>query len=263
MPPAMNALIVDDEPLARRRLERLIEPRDDVVVTGLCGNGRDAVERLCDERPELVLLDIRMPDLDGFDVLRELPRNYHPLVLFVTAHDDHALDAFAVEAVDYVLKPFDDERFYQALDRALERHRQRGAQESWQRVESLLRKESLQVEAPDPGAIPPGRLIVRQGSQIRFVELQDVEWFEAAGSYVRAHTPTGSSLVQHSLKQLEQQLSGAGFVRIHRRTLVRVRAVVELQPLFHGEYEVKTRLGARLKLSRTYRGSLERLMVGR
>ena len=258
----MHALIVDDEPLARRRLARLMARRDDVVVIGECGNGRDAVEQIRRDRPELLLLDIRMPDLDGFDVLRKLPEDYRPLVLFVTAHDDYALEAFQVEAVDYLLKPFDDARFDRALDRALERHRQRGAEESWQRVESLLRASPRELVSEDVGRGAPRRFVVRQGSQIRFVELRDVEWFEAAGSYVRAHTPGGTSLIQHSLKELAEQLDTAGFVRIHRSTLVRVRAVVELNPLFHGEYEVKTELGARLKLSRTYRHNLERLTKG-
>ncbi len=263
MTDTVRTLIVDDEPLARRRLRRLLDARADIEVIGECSDGREAVDQITSQRPDLLLLDIRMPDLDGFGVLGEIPQDERPLILFVTAHDDRTLDAFGVAAVDYLLKPFDQERFDAAIDRALERHEQRDAQESWRRVKSLLDARGSSVPSTTRRKTPPTRFSVRQGERIRFVELSDIEWFEAAGSYVRAHTASGASLVKTSLKELETQLADEGFVRIHRTSLVRSTSVVELHPLFHGEYEVRTRLGARLKLSRTYRGSLERLMTGR
>jgi two-component system LytT family response regulator len=246
----IRTLIVDDEPLARQRLRRLLEADPDVVVLGECGDGGQAVTDLRELRPDLVFLDVQMPVLDGFGVLRELGGEALPAVIFVTAHDRYALKAFEVHALDYLLKPFDKARFAGALERAKAQVRQGSAAALNERLQELLRL----VPARRDG---PGRLMVKSGGRVYFVRIEDVDWVEAAGNYVRLHVGKEEHLLRESLSALEKKLDPGRFVRIHRSTIVNLDRVRELQPAFHGDYVVILQDGAELALGRSFRDKLE------
>jgi two-component system LytT family response regulator len=260
MSPPFKTLIVDDEPLARRRVRRLLAECDEVEVVGEVGDGRAAVTAIDELRPDLVFLDVQMPDLDGFGVLAEVAAAAMPVVVFVTAYNEHALAAFEVSALDYVLKPFEKKRFEKALERALERLREKRSGLLQEQLAGLLK--ATQVEPAAAPAKTLKRLAVRRGERVSFVTLTEVDWLEADGPYVRLHVGKSSHLVRDSLKRLEKALDPAEFARVHRSAMVRIDRVEELRSLDHGEYEIALRGGARLKLSRSYRDVLERLTEG-
>lgn len=271
--PRARVLIVDDEPPARRRLRRLIAKRGDVELAGESANGREAVAAIAELEPDVVFLDIRMPDLDGFGVLEEVGPESMPVVVFVTAFDEYAVDAFELRALDYLLKPYTDERFETALDRSLERLREKRSGELCERLKSLIDSHPSHTGggAPAPGTSAPGtapavpglkRIAVQQRERIFFVPVADVDWIEAEGAYVRLHVGDRSHLVRDSLKNLEDKLDAGRFLRVHRSTMVQIDRVVEMAPLFHGEYQLTLRGGARVKLSRSYRHQLPRLREG-
>lgn len=256
-----RTLIVDDEPLARRRLRTLLRDRSEIVIVAECRNGREAVDAIVSERPDLVFLDIQMPDLDGFGVLEAVGPSQMPDVVFVTAYDEYALDAFAVAALDYLLKPFEDERFELALERALTRIRQRRSEELCERLSCLVegRRVHLGAQAA-PETRPVRRFVVRKNGRVYFVPVREVDWIEADGAYVRLHTGARSHLVRDSIKRLETVLDPERFVRIHRSAMVHVDRIAELHPMFHGEYEVVLESGAKLKVSRGYRERVHDLL---
>ncbi|MEM1206211.1 MAG: LytTR family DNA-binding domain-containing protein [Acidobacteriota bacterium] len=258
-----RALVVDDEPLARQRLRSLLAGRDEVEWVGECRDGREAVRVLGELEPDLVFLDIQMPELDGFGVIEAVGIECMPEVVFVTAYDKYALDAFAAAALDFLLKPFEDERFEATLARALDRLRERRAAELGERLACLVDSRRLAHGGELPEAPRPlKRLAVERRGRIYFVPVTDIHWIEAEGAYVRLHTAEASHLVRDSLKRLEGALDPNRFVRIHRSTLVDIERVAELRPLFHGEYQVVLDSGAELKLSRSYRDRLPRLLEG-
>ena len=263
------ALLVDDEPPARRRLRRLLNERDDVTVVGEAEDGARAIERIQAESPDLVFLDIQMPGLSGLDVVRALGRAGQasgptPLVVFVTAFDHYALEAFDVNALDYVLKPFDRERFHRAVDLAVARLQDRQASALWRAAADILARpvpaHDQTTEAPGAASSTEGqgqRFVVRRGERRLVVPWRDLEWVEGAGSYVRLHQHDGTqNLLRATLADLEARLGPAGFTRVHRSALVRIEAVRELHPLFHGERELRLASGARVRLSRSYRDRL-------
>ncbi len=261
----VRVLIVDDEPLARRRLRRFLDGRDGVEVAGEADNGRTAVTAIRTLSPDLVFLDIRMPDLDGFGVVHEIGTAAMPAVVFITAFDEYAIDAFEVSALDYVLKPFANKRLEQALQRALERLREKRAGASLrERLECLLdaQEERLASSVKKDPETRLRRLAVRRGGRLFFVPLGDVGWIESDGAYVRLHTGERTHLVRDSLKRLEGALDPTEFARVHRSVMVRIDHVEALRPLDHGEYEVILQSGVCLKLSRSYRDVLGRLMTG-
>ncbi|MEO1084935.1 MAG: LytTR family DNA-binding domain-containing protein [Acidobacteriota bacterium] len=258
-----RVLLVDDETLARKRIRSLLESRPDIDIAGECRDGREAVSSIVELEPDLVFLDIQMPKLDGFGVLEEVGMERMPEVVFVTAYDTYALDAFAVSALDFLLKPFADERFEATLERALGRLKERRAAELGERLSCLVDGRRLalgQSVAESPK--PLRRLSIERRGRIYFVPVADIHWIESDGPYVRLHTADGHHLKRDSLKRLENTLDPELFVRIHRSTMVHIDRVVELQPLFHGEYRVTLQTGADLKLSRSYRDCLPRLLGG-
>ncbi len=260
----VRVLIVDDEPLARRRLRRFLDGRDGVEVAGEADNGRTAVTAIRTLSPDLVFLDIRMPDLDGFGVVHEIGTAAMPAVVFITAFDEYAIDAFEISALDYVLKPFTNKRLEQALERALERLREQRAGALRERLECLLDAQEQRL-AKSSEKTPEKRLrrfSVRRGGRLFFVPFGDVDWIESDGPYIRLHTGERTHLVRDSLKRLEGALDPTEFARVHRSVMVRIDRVEELRPLDHGEYEVTLQSGVRLKLSRSYRDVLGRLMTG-
>lgn len=257
----VRALLVDDEPLGRKRVRSLLAERDDVDVVGECSDGQEAVKAIAEIAPDLVFLDIQMPELDGFGVIETVGSEAMPEVVFVTAYDEYALEAFAVAALDFLLKPFEDARFEATLDRALERLRERRAAELGERLTCLVDGRRLergeQTSAPNR---PLRRLAVEKRGRIYFVPLADVHWIEAEGAYVRLHTADARHLVRDSLKRLETVLDSERFVRIHRSTMVDIERISELHPLFHGEYQVILKSGQELKLSRSYRDRLAQIL---
>ena len=247
----IRALIVDDEPLARERIRDLLDRDPEVVVAAECCDGEEAVVAIREHSPDLVFLDVQMPEKSGFDVIAEVGAERLPAIVFVTAHDDCALRAFEVAALDYLLKPFDADRFTRTLDRAKAQIRSRRPDDFQQRVLSMM---------ADIRAAPRGleRLIVKTGGQLVFLKTEEVDWIAAEGNYVRLHVGAASHLVRETIQSLEASLDPARFLRIHRSTIVNLDRVREIQPLVHGEYRVVLTDGTKLSLSRGYRDRLAR-----
>ena len=250
----IQVLIVDDEPLARERIRKLLQKEADLEIIGECADGSEAVAAIRKQRPDLVFLDVQMPELDGFGVLEQLEPGPIPVVMFVTAHDRFALRAFEVHALDYLLKPFDAERFRNALERARDRVQGRQTGELSHRISELL--ADLRT-----GAKKQDRLAVKTGGKILFLRMAEIEWIEAADNYVNLHLGSEAHLHRETMAALEEKLPADKFMRISRSTIVNLERIRELQPLFHGEYVVVLRNGKRLTLTRTYRDKLHQLGV--
>ena len=247
----VRVLIVDDEPLARQRVRRLLEADPEIAIIGESGDGETAVNDVCKLRPDLVFLDVQMPVLDGFGVLQALDDAPLPAVIFVTAHDRFALKAFEVHALDYLLKPFDKSRFHAALERAKTQIRQGNAAALNHQLQEILQSMP---------ARPQERLPVKTSGRIYFIPIDDIDWIEAAANYVRLHVGTELHLLRESLTALEKKLDPRRFVRIHRSTIVNLERIREMQPVFHGDYVVLLRDGTELTVSRTFREKLEESM---
>jgi two-component system LytT family response regulator len=243
----LRVAIVDDEPLARERIRTLLAAEDAVDIVAECGDGEAAVKAVAGERPDLLFLDIQMPEMDGFEVLQALDPRRLPAVVFVTAYDEYALRAFEVHAVDYVLKPIDAERFRTAMARVRERLGRAPAPA--RRLAALL--EALRAERRRPV-----RFVVRNGDRLAFVRADDIDWIEAAGNYTKLHAGGRAHLMRGTLKAVEQRLDPEIFVRIHRSLIVNLDRVASVEPYFHGEYVVIMKDGTRLTSSRSHSGRL-------
>jgi len=250
----IRTLIVDDEPAAREGMRHLLAADPEIVLAGECSNGREAVAAIRDTSPDLAFLDVQMPELDGFGVLREVGVERAPAVVFVTAFDQYALRAFDVHAIDYLLKPFTDDRFRQSLDRAKQLVRQGRLGDLSRKLAALLDNDE---SAPAPAPSYLDRLVVKSGGKVTLLPVGEIEWIDAEGDYVRIHVGKTWHLLRETMKNLEDQLDAARFVRIHRSTIVNLEKVKELQPFFRGEYVVVLHNGTTLKLSRGYRDNLE------
>src|SRR5688572_16514261 len=256
----MDVLLVDDEPLARRRLRQFLREYDDCEVVGECGDGADALEQIRVLAPDLVFMDVQMPEVSGLDLLAALDPAERPLVVFVTAHDEYAVRAFDVHAVDYLLKPFDRERFRAAYERASAIVETRAAVEEREKLNALL-ADNGRVRG-DGGAHTPDllkdRILVKTGTRVLFLNLCNIDWVEAAGNYVKLHVGAEEYIVRESITRLEGMLANRQFARVHRSTIVNLDRVKELRPWFSGEMIIVMLNGTELKLSRTYRKDLER-----
>jgi two-component system LytT family response regulator len=253
----IRALIVDDEPLAREGILMRLKQAPDVEVIGECGNGREAVTVIRREVPNLVFLDIQMPRLDGFGVIEAVGVRQMPHVIFVTAYDEHALRAFEVSALDYLLKPIDGKRFFEALERA--RGRIRG--KNVEAISAQLRKMMAALQAERKYL---ERLSIKSagksGGRITFLGVDEIDWIGAADNYVQVHAGRESHLLHATMNSLENRLDPNKFLRIHRSTIVNVGRIKELHPMFHGEYQVILQDGTQLTSGRGYRGNLQRLL---
>ena len=249
----IRAAIVDDEPLARRRIRNLLAEAADVDVIAECANGQDAIETLEESPPDLLFLDIQMPEVDGFDVLQAIGVDRVPAVIFVTAYDQFALRAFEAHALDYLLKPFDDERFGTALQRARERIRQQQGGDLDRRLHALL--ENVRA---DHGYLR--RLVVPSGHRNIFVRTEHIDWIEAERNYVRLHVGGKAYLLRENLTRIASALDPATFCRIHRSTIVNIDRIETVESLFHGEYQVLLHDGTKLTSGRSYRGNLNAIM---
>jgi two-component system LytT family response regulator len=244
----VRAVIVDDEPLARRGVKLRLQEFKDVEVVGECADGASAVEKILELSPDVVFLDVQMPGMDGFEVLRALPRENLPLVIFLTAYEQHALHAFEVHALDYLLKPVDDERFGAAVQRA----RQVGDSDSKvqmaERILQMLQRDSVRY---------PSRFPVRTGSRIQVVLTVDIDWVAAAGDYAELHSGGRCYLLRETMSSLEEKLDPKQFLRIHRSRILRVGRIRELRGIDNREYLVKLSDGSEHRSSRTYADRLE------
>ena len=254
----IRALIVDDEAPARSRIRQLLKQESDFSLVGECTNGNQAVETIQKERPDVVFLDVQMPRLSGLEVCQAVAAAGVPLplIIFVTAFDTYALNAFEVHAVDYLLKPFDQDRFSRALEHArtqLARSRQADVQS---RLEAVLQDLA-------PGSNKSDRLVFKENGRIIFVRPETIDWIEADGNYARLHTEDGAHYVRETLAGLESQLPAGKFMRISRSNIVNLDRVKELQPLFYGDFTVILQNGSRLSMSRTYRDRLESIVQKR
>lgn len=247
-----RTIVVDDEPLARERLLKLLRAEPDVEVVGEAKSGREAVALIREQKPALAFLDVQMPELDGFGVLAELPESDRPAVIFCTAYDKFALKAFEVHAIDYLLKPFDKDRFLTALHRALEHLSHKPAQ-IHEQLSALLHE--LRPAAPAQS----DRIAVKGDGRVVFVKIADIDWVEAADNYVSLHAGKDAHMLRETMTNIEQRLPGGKFIRISRSTIVNSERIKELQPLFHGEYAVILRDGTKLTLSRSHRDKLQQL----
>jgi two-component system, LytTR family, response regulator len=253
----ITTLIVDDEPLARRSLRLLLEKDPEVDIVGECRNGPEAVKAINTTSPDLVFLDIQMPEMDGFDVLEKVGAERIQAIVFVTAFDQYALRAFDVHALDYLLKPFDDVRFERALRQAKSRIEQHERNHLGRKVLALLEeRESQRNEA----SRYLHRLLVKRGDRMLLVKVEDIDWIGAEGNYAKLHAGGKSYLLREKMNDLEGQLDPRAFARIHRSIIVNLERVKEMHPHFKGEYIVVLRDGTKLKLSRSRRERLHELL---
>ena len=252
----IRVLIVDDEPMARRGVRVCLASAADVEIVGECAGGEDAVQQITKLAPDLVFLDVQMPGLDGFGVLSRLPRERWPLVIFLTAHEQHALRAFDAHALDYLLKPVDDDRFARALERARQRLRECRASAALSRVGVLLREHGDAV--PSATAVFLERFAVKSGTRTILVPVEEVIWISAEGDYAGLHVADGRvHLIRKSLAELEKRLDPAKFARVHRSVIVSKAQVREVQTLSSRDYLLRlANGGGEIRMSRNYRGRL-------
>jgi len=273
----LRVLVVDDEAPARKRLTDLIATTAGVALLEACADGRTAIEQILRNDPDLVFLDVQMPEIDGVEVVRLVGPDRMPAVVFVTAYDQYALKAFELAAVDYLLKPFSDDRFAQAVERAREKIRQRSFEELSEQMMGVLRSagrvdregdgaethdSTETIDSDAPSASGPAALIeriaVQRRNEIELVPVEDVLYFEAEGSYVNVHTEGRKQLIRERMKVLEERLSPERFCRIHRSTIVNLAHVEALEPTDPGDIVARLTTGKRLRVSRSRRKTLEK-----
>ncbi|HEY6931270.1 MAG TPA: LytTR family DNA-binding domain-containing protein [Thermoanaerobaculia bacterium] len=255
---SLRTVVVDDEPLGRRGIVSRLERSGEVEVVAECRNGREAIDAVRRLKPELLFLDVQMPGTDGFGVLRALTPEECPYVIFVTAHDRHALRAFEVHALDYLVKPIDDERFAEALRRAANSIRRDRDGDLGRKVRAAVGEMGVSFSAPAPRALAD-RYAVRDRGKIQFVRHTDIDWIGAEGDYIRLHVGSKSWLSRDTLSSVEKTLGRRRFLRIHRSTLVNADRVVEIRTLESGDAVVILKDGTELRMSRSHREAVERL----
>ena len=250
----IRTLVVDDEPAARRGLRRLLDQEPRIAIVGEARNGQEAVALILEHRPDLVFLDIQMPELNGFEVIDAVSDAYLPAIVFVTAYNEWAVRAFEVQALDYILKPYEDTRLHQVVERAKARLSEAPEANLLERIQSVLR------QSPEGGGYLK-RLIVRETGTIQFISLDSVDWIEAVDYYVRVHAGKTTQLVRYTLNDLEKQLDPMRFMRVHRSAIVSVARVKEIRVAHQNQHEVVLTSGARVPLSRSKKTQLEDVLL--
>jgi two-component system LytT family response regulator len=251
LPKQIRVLVVDDEPPARLRLVDLLRKDSEVSDIFVAEDGVTAVDMIQGELPSIVFLDVQMPDLDGFGVIEAVGNEQMPLTVFVTAYDRHAIRAFEADALDYLLKPFSDERFAMTIARAKSRLEDGGIRKFGQQVMQMISRLAVTHRRWD-------RLVVKTDGITRFVRMNDIDWIEAAGVYVNLHMGGKELLYRVTLQDMVEKLDPMRFVRVHRSTIINVESIIELEPISHGEFEVLLKDGSRPRVSRSYRAELEK-----
>ena len=263
---SIRALIVDDEPLARTGVRQLLESVEDVRIAGEAGDGPEAVRQIQEEAPDLVFLDVQMPEMSGLEVVREVGVDRMPLTIFVTAYDEYALEAFDAHALDYLLKPIDEERFAEALDRARTQLQRAEAEDLSDRLRAVLDRysgaEGGEEDDQNDEEGPLERFTVRSRKRIYFVDADEVQWIESEGDYVALCDGEEKHLIRATMKELTDRLASERFLRVHRSYIINTNYVTELRPLDHGTYRLIMECGTPLKTSRGYRENVEALIGG-
>ncbi len=244
-------LVADDEAPARQRIIDLLRRDSQIAAIIETSDGLSAKDAIQDRKPDLVFLDVQMPELNGLEVIAEVGAERMPLTVFVTAYDEHAIRAFEANALDYLLKPFSDERFEATMARVRARMDERSVQEFGRRILRM-------VSAAPAADLPLDRLVVKSGGSTRFVRVADIDWIEAAGVYANLHIGGKELLHRATLNELAGRLDPVRFVRVHRSAIVNIESILRLEPISHGEFEVILKDGSRSKISRTYRKELEK-----
>lgn len=253
----IRTVIVEDEPLAQERLRQCLEDEPDIEIVKVCATGTEAADAIRTLDPDLVFLDVQIPEMNGFAVLRESRRDEdRPVVVFVTAYEQYALEGFEVNALDYLLKPFDEDRFQETMRRVRAEFAAGPTVEVPREMLDAFREmrgTNARAREPEP---PLQRITVRESGRVYFLRCEDIGWIEAAGNYARAHVGNKSHLVRISLKELERKLPADTFVRVHRGIIVNLEHVEEIQPYMHGDYHVHLRGGTVVRMSRRYRAAV-------
>lgn len=252
-PEPLRVLIVDDEAPARERLVDLLRKDAEVTAIAEAENGMAAIDAIANARPNLVFLDVQMPELDGFGVIDAIGATNMPLTIFVTAYDQHAIRAFEATALDYLLKPFSDERLEAALARAKQRLKERSVYEIGQRMLRMVSRGAKPQQAR-----PLDRLVVRSGGTTRFIRVAEIDYIEGAGVYVSLHVGGKALLHRAAIQDLVERLDPMRFVRVHRSAVVNIESIVQLEARSHGEFDAVLKHGGRVRVSRTYRAELEK-----
>ena len=247
----IRALIVDDEPVARRRIRRLLAAQSDVAVAGECANGAEAIAWLTRERVDVAFLDVQMPDIDGFEVVRAIGAAL-PAVVFVTAFDQYAIAAFEVHALDYLLKPFSRVRFQHAIGRVRRELERRSSDGAAGRLDALIQELSERRYL--------SRFVVKSAGKVVLLDAARVDWIEAADNYAVVHAGSATHIIRETLQRLAVDLDPQQFVRVHRSAIVRLDRVEEFQPTFHGDFVIRLRDGTRVAMSRSYRAAVEQVL---
>jgi two-component system, LytTR family, response regulator len=255
----ISCIVIDDEPLAIDVIKLYLLKFDNIEVIAECLNGVEAVNAILEKRPDLLFLDVQMPDLNGFEVLKEIDVQKKPVVVFTTAYDNYAIQAFDVNAADYLLKPFAEDRFDVAVARALTVIQSADYQNINRALEALVRTYDQLKEQEYRRPWATQRLLVKENRKIFFVKTSEIRWIEAAGDYVQIYTENKFHLINDSLSSLENKLDPKTFIRIHRSSIVNVDYIKEFQPYFNGEYKIILKNGEVLKLSRTYKDKIKEL----
>lgn len=251
MKPNIRAIVVDDEPLACKRLVKLLKEDEEVEVVDVCANGKEAIEQINKQEPELVFLDIQMPEINGFEVLKHIETEQVPAIIFVTAYDEYALKAFEVHALDYLMKPFSKDRFRDSLQRAKNTLKNENSVQVEEKIQNLL-------DYMEPEQESLSRILIKTSNRYFFMKAEDIDWIESAGNYVRIHSGKDHYLIRETMINMEKKLDSDKFFRIHRSTIINVEKVRELEQWFHGDYQVIMYNDEKLTMSRNYKGLLDR-----
>lgn len=250
---SISVILVDDEPGARDMMRSYLEDDQEIEVKAECSTGNQAIEAITEHQPDIVFLDIQMPNMNGFDVLNKLSDPY-PIIIFATAYDNFAIKAFEVNALDYLLKPFDKKRFLESLDRAKKAVQRQEQQIGSEQIETLLKHLDQTKNSYKE------KLIARQKNKSVFIRVSDIEYIEGYDNYTRLHVESGAKLANYKLKDLELLLDPEIFVRVHKSYLVNINKVSALEPFTHGEYILFLESGKEIKLSRTYKDQLQKII---
>ncbi len=265
----LRTIIVDDEPLARRGLKLRLEHNPALELVAECNNGVEALQAIAELAPDLVFLDIQMPGMDGFEVVQKLQGDSMPLIIFVTAYDEYAVDAFEINAIDYVLKPIDDSRLDTAIERAIEHQQQQTLADHKRNLISACMQftgadaATIEEIAEGESTAYPDKLSIRDGGEVSLVPVADIDWVDAAGDYMCVHVGGVTHIMRITMKQLEALLNPVKFLRIHRSTIVNVDRIVSAQGIANGEFLLSLEDESRLKVSRSYRDKIKHLTTQR